>query len=328
MTKASKKNPLISVIVPVYNVEEYLDKCVESIINQTYKNLEIILVDDGSPDNCPEKCDEWAKKDKRIKVIHKKNGGLSDARNAGIEIASGKFITFIDSDDYISNDFLDYLYNLLDNNLISVAPYIITTNKKNITTHKGFEDQILTQEEALERMILDKGFTVSACSKLYDISLFDDVRYPKGRLFEDTATTYKIMMKCDKISYGNKGGYYYYKREDSIINSSYNKKQLDFITYTDLMGKEIIKKYPNLETSVESKKIDARFSILRRMVLTKKLDSEDLEEKNKIIKYIKERKRKILKGNFNKKIKIATILLFFGERVFKLFWKLYSKTKY
>lgn len=327
MTKASKE-PLISVIVPIYNVEKYLDKCVGSIIDQTYKNLEIILVDDGSPDNSPKMCDEWSKKDKRIKVIHKENGGLSDARNAAIDVAKGEYITFIDSDDYVSYDFIAYLYKNIKSNMISVAPYIITTDSKQINTDMGYKNEELNNKQALDRMITDRGFTVSACSKLYDISLFEGVRYPKGRLFEDTATTYKLFLKCNEISYCSKGGYYYYKREDSIINSAYNKKQLDFIIFTDKMIEDVLKKYPDLSDSIESKKIDARFSILRRMLLTKALSKEDKEEKDKIIKYIKERKKTILKSNYNKKIKIATILLLFGEPIFKFFWKLYSKLKY
>ena len=108
--------PLISVIVPIYNVEKYLDRCVDSIINQTYKNLEIILVDDGSPDNCPQMCDDYAKKDSRIKVVHKENGGLSDARNVGMEVATGEYVSFIDSDDYISLDFYETLLETIVDN--------------------------------------------------------------------------------------------------------------------------------------------------------------------------------------------------------------------
>lgn len=110
-----EKEDLISIVIPVYKVELYLEKCIESIINQTYKNLEIIIVDDGSPDNCPKICDEYAQKDNRIKVIHKENGGLSDARNAGIDVAAGKYIAFVDSDDYVSNDYIEYMYNLIKN---------------------------------------------------------------------------------------------------------------------------------------------------------------------------------------------------------------------
>lgn len=330
MEKASNNEPLISVIVPIYKVEDYLDKCVNSIINQTYQNLEIILVDDGSPDNCPKMCDEYAKQDNRIKVIHKKNGGLSDARNAGVKMATGSYITFVDSDDYISEDFIEYLFELSykNNTLISVAPYIIVTDKKSINCDMGYKEEVLSQKEALKRMILDQGFTVSACSKLFSKALFQGIEFPKGRLFEDTATTYKLLLKCANISYGNKGGYYYYKRDNSIINKSFNRRQLDFIYYTDKMSEEILSIYPDLEESVESKKIDSRFSILRRMVLDKNLNKIDLQEKKTIIDYIKNKKSIIINGKFNKKIKIATILLMFGEKIFKIFWIIYSKIKY
>ena len=112
------EEPLISVIIPVYKVEQYLDRCLNSVVNQTYKNLEIILVDDGSPDNCPKMCDEWAEKDNRVKVFHKENGGLSDARNYGTERCNGLFLTYVDSDDYIDTDYVSYLYDLLHRNRV------------------------------------------------------------------------------------------------------------------------------------------------------------------------------------------------------------------
>lgn len=114
-------NPLISVIVPIYNVEKYLARCVDSIVNQTYKNLEIILVDDGSPDRCPKMCDDYAEKDSRIKVVHKKNGGLSDARNAGMAVATGEYISFIDSDDYVSDDFFECLLDVMNKENSDIA---------------------------------------------------------------------------------------------------------------------------------------------------------------------------------------------------------------
>ena len=165
MTKASKE-PLISVIVPVYKVEEYLDKCVESIVDQTYRNLEIILVDDGSPDNCPKMCDEWAKKDKRIKVIHKENGGLSDARNAGIDIAKGEYITFIDSDDTVSIDFIESnLFNKIKNIkfdvIVSNPPYIETNEIQKLPKDVRQEPMIALDggKDGLDfyRKIYDKG---------------------------------------------------------------------------------------------------------------------------------------------------------------------------
>lgn len=327
--KKVSKNPRISVIVPVYNVEDYLQKCIDSILNQTYKNIEIILVDDGSTDNCPDICDKNAKSDKRIVVMHKKNGGLSDARNVGLSICSGEYITFVDSDDTLSSDFIENLYSAIRKHgvNISIAPYTIVSGEKEITCHNNKKDEVLDKKEAIKRMLLDDGFTVSACSKMYKIDLFSDVKYPKGKIFEDTATTYKLLLKCDKIAYIQNGTYYYYKRDNSIINSKFNKNQLQFITNTDEMGKKILEKYPDLKNAVESKKIDSRFSILRRMVLVDDLDEESINEKEIIIKYLRQRRRKIIFGNYNKKIKVASFLMI-NEKVFTKFWLAYCKCKY
>lgn len=325
-----EKKPLISVIVPVYKTEQYLDKCLTSIVNQTYENIEIILVDDGSPDSCPQICDDWKKKDNRIIVIHKVNGGLSSARNVGILKSKGEYVCFVDSDDYIAMDFVEYLFDMVEKNktCISVAPYVVVTEKKKISSDMGYNDAILSNKEVIERMILDKGITVSACSKLFKKELFDGIEFPIGVLFEDTITTYKLMLKCDRISYGSYGGYFYYKRKGSIVNSRYSKEQLAFIKNTDDMGEKLVQIFPELNCSIESKKIDARFSILRRIVLEEHLDCEDIAIKYSIINYIKERKKFILSGPFNKKIKSATLLLLMGEPVFRQVWKVYSTVKY
>lgn len=330
MKQASKK-PLISIIIPVYNVERYLAKCLDSIIAQDYDNFEVVLIDDGSIDGSSAICDDYSKKDYRIKVYHQKNMGVSAARNEGIRRSSGDYITYVDPDDTISRRFLDYLYSLNAENgtNIAVAPYIIVTERKTIDCsgirHK---DEKLSQKEALRRMLLDDGFTVSNGSKLIKRSLFDSIEYPKGKIFEDTATTYKLIMRCDSISYGHRGGYFYYKRGGSILNSVYDKKQLDFIYFTDEMGSVILNKYSDLRNEVSSKQIDSRFSILRRLVLIKKPTEEEKNAKKSIKKYILSRKRQIVTGPYNKKIKLATILLSAGEGVFRLFWYIYYKIKY
>ena len=175
---------LITIVIPIYKVENYLDKCVKSVINQTYKNLEIILVDDGSPDNCPKKCDEYEKKDTRIKVIHKENGGLSDARNAGIDIAKGKYITFIDSDDYVSEDYVEYMYNLLkqNNTKMSTCETQVVNIEKETEMETQFVEniEILTKRDLFYKILFAQKSDVSAYSKLYETELFKDIRYPKG----------------------------------------------------------------------------------------------------------------------------------------------------
>ncbi len=159
---------LITVIVPVFKVEKYLEKCVKSICCQTYKNLEIILVDDGSPDNCGKMCDKYAKSDKRIKVIHKENGGLSDARNAGIKMATGKYIAFVDSDDYVSNDYIEYMYKILkkENTKISICELQIVWKNTTIENNKENKVQKLTSKQALENLLYSQGIDVSAPRKI------------------------------------------------------------------------------------------------------------------------------------------------------------------
>ena len=229
------KNDLISVIVPVYNVEKYLDACVKSIINQTYKKLEIILVDDGSTDNSPSMCDEYKKKDDRIKVIHKINGGLSDARNAGLDIATGKYVTFIDSDDFINQHMINELYELInkydsDISFVSQIRVPESSNGFENNTDKTYE-KCVGRIEGLKNVFYCKdNFIPSACAKLYKTSLFKDIRYPFRVLYEDLATTYKLFDKAKKISYNNSNYYYYRQNQSSIMHQTYKPIQLQVIS--------------------------------------------------------------------------------------------------
>ena len=226
-------NELISVIVPVYNVEKYLRKCVDSIINQTYKNLEIILVDDGSPDKSGDVCDEYAKQDSRIRVIHKTNGGLSDARNTGLDIANGEYIMFVDSDDYIETNMCETLYNRLISDKTDMAICSVlnvdTVGKKTETgANITLTDDILTTNEALEKLGSDCACAyVVACNKLYIRALWNDFRYPIGKLHEDEFVAHNIIGKCNRVSTVSKTLYNYLQRNDSIMNSVYSVRRLD-----------------------------------------------------------------------------------------------------
>lgn len=229
-------NDKISVVIPVYQVEKYLKECIESVCNQEYKNLEIILVDDGGKDNSGAICDKYAKKDKRILVIHKQNGGLSDARNAGIGKATGKYICFIDSDDAVSPKYIqDLYYHLIKNDAdISICDYQeIHSNeeiKKEITSVD--ENTVYTPKEILKIMYTkDLGTKmIVAWNKLYKTELFKEIRYPVGKIHEDEFTTYKLIYQAKKIVYFPEQLYYYYQRNNgSIMRSSYNEKRLDYI---------------------------------------------------------------------------------------------------
>lgn len=221
----------ISVIVPIYKVERYLDRCVKSICHQEYKNLEIILVDDGSPDNCGKMCDEYAKEDSRIKVIHKANGGLSDARNAGIEISTGEYILFVDSDDWIDKRMIRVLYTALQRYNADIAE----CSWRNIYSDCIIEETTCTGKvvesdnvSALEGMLDWKYFKPVAWDKLYKRSVIADIRYPKGKIHEDEYTTYKYVYNAKKLVYVDFSFYNYDRtRTDSITGDKFKEANLD-----------------------------------------------------------------------------------------------------
>ena len=213
---------LISVIVPVYKVEEYLDRCVESIVNQTYRNLEIILVDDGSPDNCPAMCDAWAAKDVRIKVIHKENGGLSDARNVGLKIASGEYIAFVDSDDWIHSQYVANLHSACveQGTLLSACDVMTVFEEQELCEcDSNVKSNCFSTEEAMRCLTEGQKIRAVAWNKLYHNNLIDCERFPVGRYHEDEFFTYRIVAKAEKVAYVPKPLYYYYQRDGSIMNS-------------------------------------------------------------------------------------------------------------
>lgn len=321
-------NDLISIVVPVYKVEDCIRTCIESIVKQSYTNIEVILVDDGSPDMCGSICDEYADKDTRIKVIHKQNGGLSDARNAGIDIATGKYISFIDSDDYIKSDCIEKLYNSIVNNQCDISIcseevlYEDCVKKYNVDNYKDYET-VLTPEHTLERMLYKDGFDVSAWAKLYKRSLFDDIRYPVGRLFEDAATTYKLIIKAKKIVYIKYSGYKYVMRKDSITNEKFNEKKFDLIKSTEEMCDVIDSVFPTLIKATQRRRVYANFSTLRLMGdVYKQYDAEVtnmIKEINLYRKYVLRDKK------VGSRDKFAIIMLAAGKTTFFKAWYVYCK---
>ena len=220
---------LISVIVPVYKVEAYLDRCVQSIVDQTYANLEIILVDDGSPDRCPQMCDKWAKRDNRIRVIHKENGGLSDARNAGMQAASGTYIAFVDSDDWIGNAFVENLYNAAEENDCAVVgcAFQMTdqTDCKEITQDTK-KPRIINRDTAVRDLIDDRIRQV-VWNKLYKRELIQNIPFVKGKLHEDEFWSYQVLTQTNRYAEIDSVGYYYFQRTESIMGKSYSLRRLD-----------------------------------------------------------------------------------------------------
>lgn len=223
---------MIYVVVPVYKVEPYIHRCIDSILNQTYTAFKLILVDDGSPDNCGAICDEYAKQDSRIHVIHQENGGLSAARNAGIEYAmkSGDpehdWISFIDSDDFVHPRYTEYLYNCAKEYKtdISLCYYFETIHSQVSANHPSFHHECFTPEEFFCN---HHTKAILACAKLYRLFLFENIRYPIGKIHEDQFTTHQLLFQCNRIAVVPEHLYYYYQREDSIMHTSWSSKSLD-----------------------------------------------------------------------------------------------------
>lgn len=222
---------LISVVVPVYNVEGYLSKCIDSILTQSYSCLEIILVDDGSNDSSGQICDEYAERDKRITVIHKTNNGLSRARNSGIEIASGKYIAFVDSDDFIHPLMLEWLINTAQEYDVPLVCCDYTSTE--FPKEEKRRVELLDMQEAIGRLLDDTGYKCFAWNKIYEKSLFDGIRYPSGKLFEDIPTTYKLFKKTSKIAYCKNKLYFYSIRPGSISRYKFSGRDRDLLDAID-----------------------------------------------------------------------------------------------
>ncbi|MFD0829832.1 glycosyltransferase family 2 protein [Neobacillus sp. M.A.Huq-85] len=256
-------NPKISIIVPVYKVEPYLRKCVESILSQTLTEFELILIDDGSPDRCGEICDEYALKDNRVKVIHKENGGQATARNAGLDIATGDYVGFVDSDDWIEPDMYELLYNLCIQNNCEIANCTSTIYFKNKTVKNGTHPlTIHNRVQAMRTMLEGKLYDEVVWTKLIKRSLLDEIRFPVGVIYEDTAFTYKLIHKCNKVCCIGAPKYHYIKRDESTMDRAIKDLKIDGVLIYDEMYQFIKKNYPQLSNLVALKLANSAMTIL------------------------------------------------------------------
>lgn len=286
--------PLISVIVPIYKVERYLRKCVESILHQTYSNLEVILVDDGSPDGCGKICDEFAQADSRVKVIHKKNGGLSDARNAGIDIASGDFFSFIDSDDWIEPDAYEAMVKAAekyDAKLVCAGRYDEEEATGIATVGLCPEqEEFVPAKELIRRIFRWDHLDSAAWDKLYARELFAEIRYPVGRVVEDVPTTYRLVLLAGGGVMLPKPVCHYLHRENSITSAAITEKSFHAVENAALVHDDIAKTLPELEK-------DARYLLTcAEKHIAQTLDLED-EATRKKYKERHKALRRELRGN-------------------------------
>ena len=300
---------MISVIVPVYKVEKYLDKCVQSILAQTYRDFELILVDDGSPDMCPELCDGYVKNDARVRVLHKQNGGLSDARNAGTAIAKGKWVTYIDSDDYVAEDYLEVLVGLHNkyNADICVGGLCTFYENEEPRTEKNVKERIFSDEEALEHMLYQDGLDTSACSMLLSIDIARDNLFPVGKYHEDEFTTYKYYSSANKVAVTSKSLYFYLQRRGSIMHV-FGQASIDELEAADNLVKVCEEKWPVLESAANAKKFSDYCQVL---LSTRNLKEEHPKMYKRIGTFLLEYRWKMVwdkKARFKNRVAAAFLL--------------------
>lgn len=303
--------PKVSVIVPVYKVEKYLNRCVDSILNQTFQDFELILVDDGSPDNCGMICNVIAKNDSRVKVIHKENGGLSSARNAGIKVAEGEFLSFVDSDDWISKDMLSHMVSLAEqykSEIVSVSYCLATVqtkvkqNETKISVFTRDEALLYYMKEGMSKRIAD----YPAWIKLYKRELFDGFEFPEGQLYEDVATNFALIKKVNCYVKSSRICYYYFQEGSSIVRSGFKMRDMDAV----LIGNQLIKlsegESQELKRLAYEKRARAYFSMLSKIVVYGIDESVKEPEKvtRKIVKHLRKNYRLLMSSSMplNRKI--------------------------
>ncbi len=314
-----KSSPIISIIVPVYNVEKHLKKCIDSILNQTFQDFELILVDDGSNDNSLAICEENALKDNRIKIIHKENGGLSSARNCGIEASSGEYLGFVDADDYISYNMYEFLYrNLTENNAdIAVCGLYNCYKNKKIPQYNKEEFYLMNNVEALKTALEGVKFSMHACNKLYKRCLFEKNIFPVNKLSEDAFVIPKILFESKRVVVNTVPMYYYIHRQNSITTSEYKKQDLDVLEAYFYNLKLVEEKCPQLKTQAEFRVLWSFMYILDKMILTENFG--DIKKYYEIIKMLRKNTLKILLNPcFSKARKTGMLCLCLNSKLYEL----------
>ena len=319
---------LISVIIPVYNVELYLRRCVDSVISQSYKNLEIILVDDGSTDKSGIICDEYLDKDNRIKVLHQPNKGLSGARNSAIKMANGLFFVFVDSDDWIEKDFIELAIDELE--AFDAQVFVTSLNQvyeggKEIPGSREINTVCMSQTEAISCYMFPEYLSPCICGKVWLRSLWDNIWFPEGKLFEDQYTTYKLLERATRVVFNPISKYNYYKRDGSIGHSSFSKRTYDLYVGVNEAYDYLKEKYPLIENDLAVGKIMWNLVFINMMYLS---HTNDRNVINKTICFTKKKKKSVLGcSKLNKVRKFQIVLFGYFNALYRIVYSLYKKIK-
>lgn len=311
---------MISVIVPVYKVEKFLPFCVQSILAQTCSDWELILVDDGSPDRCGEICEQFARQDGRIRALHKENGGLADARNAGTAVAQGEYITYIDSDDWVAPQLLE---RLLEQAQITGADVVVCDMEKTDSEEMTFENtnagpKTFTGPQAMEAMLYQTGFDTSACGKLFRAELCQKNLFPKGRLYEDLFTIYKMLFAAQTVVYLPQVLYAYRKNPDSIMYRKFDRRNLDELDAADAIEAFVQENCPQFLPAARARKFSSYSQVLRWMKDAESDDAAIKDEQYRIWAFLKEyRVRMLMDRRARTKNRIAAIASFLGMKFYQ-----------
>lgn len=319
--------PLISVIIPAYNVEKYLERCLNSVIRQTYRNIEILLIDDGSTDQTGAICDRYADLDGRITVMHKDNSGQADCRNIAFQASSGEMICYVDSDDLIAEDYLEYLYQLLMKygGDISMCGYRKFSDKRAIRTEgidAGSHVQSMSGEEALESLLYQREVMTSPWAKLFHKKILEGILFPVGRLYEDLGMVYKTLVRAQKVIYGSAQKYYYYQRQGSTMQKRFEPRKMDRVYFAGDIRSAAVISFPGLVQAADCRFFVANFQTLKEIPMSGGFPNEYKEICKNIKLY---RKRVLYDRKAKKSARILACLSYLPMRVFHLVSIMYDK---
>lgn len=304
--------PLVSLVVPIYKAQDYLRECVDSLLAQTYDNIEIVLIDDGSPDGCGAICDEYAARDGRINVLHQRNLGVSAARNAGVSASKGAFTAFIDADDWADCDLVEYLLDLLTETDSDIAVCGCETSGNSST------GKVFTGEEALREMLLQKSFDTGPWSKLFKTELVKREPFPENMFFEDLAVMCRIIGGAQRVVYSDRKIYHYRATPDGTMSGVHTERLLDEIKAADMMYTYVTETFPALEAEAASRKFSACCQVLL------KLPEEGYENFRKTAwdMICKTRGRVLAAHGVRAKNRVAAAVSFLGGRAIRGLWRL------
>lgn len=307
-------SPLVSVVVPIYRAEAYLKQCVDSLLGQSYSNLDILLVDDGSPDSCGGICDAYGAQDPRVTVIHQDNRGVSAARNLGVRTARGQYIAFVDADDWVEPEHIGYLLGLIRQEAADIAVCRCAAAARK----SAAETALFSGEEALQALLYQKLFDTNPWSKLYRADIVKETPFPENMFFEDLAVVCRMFGRAERVAYSRRRTYHYRKTPDGTMNGGHVDRLLDEARAAEMMYAYVTQAHPNLTAAAESRRFSAFCQVLLKL-------PEDREETAALWEKIRAARWQVLTDPGTRgKNRAAALISCLGEGAMRKLWKIVS----